>query len=213
MRRIVRPVRRETINVLGVDPSLTSTGYAYRNSTGEVVTGTIDPGKLSGPWRLFYVRMQMAKIIGLAAPTIVVYEDYAMGKAKGASNTIFHIGELGGVLKTLFWENGIDVMLVAPTALKKAITGRGDADSAKRVGKKMQPFKPEMRAALLNTFKLDLSQNDEADAAGLMLMGEMRFGFNTIAESLQKRLKLDTLEECSIIQGRGNGLKSIAKKR
>ena len=95
-------------------------------------------------------------------------------------------------------------MLVAPSALKKSITGRGDADAAVKVnGKKVKdPMKPMMRAALLNTFHIDLRQNDEADACGLMLMGEMRFGSHTVSVSTQRRLRLDTLRNCAIMKGR-----------
>ncbi len=204
MTRTFRIVTPQHKRVLGIDASLTSTGYAFRID-GAVVTGAINAGKgVVGPTRLAYVASAVANIIVECRPDLIVLEDYAMGR--GAAGRAFSIGELGGVLKTLFWENQIDVMLVSPTALKKAITGKGNADKAQLVdGKKVKDKnKPEMRAALLNTFKLDLSQNDEADACGLMLMGEMRFGSNTVAKATQNTLRLDALKECSIIRGRTN---------
>jgi len=208
MSRILRRVARKQINILGVDPSLRSTGYAYRTADGQLVTGTIDPGELTGPFRLFYIRKQMQEIIAGTTFELVIYEDYAMGM-HGNVRSQFEQAELGGILKTLFWENKINVMLVAPKALKKAITGRGDADSSKRVGK--DKTKPEMRAALLQTFKIALSQNDEADACGLMLIGELQTGCSNVAPEEQRKLKLDSLSACVTIRGRGNKLQLIAQ--
>ncbi len=206
MSRIVRAVKPVHKVVMGIDASLTSTGYAYREGD-YVITGTITT-KLYGPARLAYIEAAIMEQIALCTPDLIVYEDYAI--SRGKAGKVFSIGELGGILKTLFWKRGIDVMIASPTALKKAITGRGDADKAKVTivdGEKVKTkdkTKPEMRAALANTFQLDLSQNDEADACGLMLMGEMRFGSNTVVKSLQNKLRLDTLKECSIIHGRTN---------
>lgn len=206
IRRTIRPVVKKQLRVLGVDPSLTSTGYAYRVN-GQVVTGTISaPKGMVGPERLAFARAAMIEIVCNAAPDLVVYEDYAKGIGGGKGKQVgrtFDIGELGGVFKTLFWEEAIPIMLVSPTSLKKAIAGRGDADKAVTInGKKVKDkSKPEMRAALNRTFGVQLlpHQGDEADACGLMLMGEMRFGSHTVAKSVQSTLRLDALNECLII--------------
>lgn len=214
MARMRRGSARAQRNVLGVDASLQSTGYSYR-SGGQVITGTISaPKHMRGPDRLIYVRRAMALIVIRSGADLVVYEDYAKGK--GGMGRTFDIGELGGVFKTLFIESGIDVMLVSPSALKKAITGRGDADKAKKVPGRKSPVKdktkPEMRAALQNTFGVELRQGDEADACGLMLMGEMRFGSHTVSLATQDTLRLDALNECVIIQGHRTELKLIAEQ-
>jgi Holliday junction resolvasome RuvABC endonuclease subunit len=198
--RLCQPSPDSPHRICGIDPSLNSTGYAYRHS-GELYTGRVDPGKLTGLPRLFYVRNQIEKVLDAALPTIVVYEDYAMG-AKG--NNAFHMGELGGLLKLMTWERGIDLMLVSPTGLKKAIVGKGTADRG-------QKGKPEMRAALHEKFGYLLEQNDEADAFGLMLLGEIRFGCGGLPVGIRKQLRIDTLAECPVIKGKQQGLKLIAK--
>lgn len=194
--RSTQPVRC----ILGIDPSLSSTGYAYRHDS-QPYTGRIDSGKLKAAHRIVYVRNQLSRVLDVARPTTVVYEDYAMG-ARG--NNMFHIGELGGVLKTLFWERGIDVMLVSPTALKKIIAGRGDADRGK-AGR----LKPMMRKALLDKFGFDIDQNDEADALALMLTGELRYHMPTIDPLVRRSLRLEGLGDCSIVSGQ---LQSISKR-
>lgn len=150
--------------IIGIDPSLASTGYAYRHN-GKLITGTITTHPLKGPHRLFYTRLQLGKLLDVVNPTLAVYEDYAMG-ARG--NNMFHIGELGGVLKVLLWERGIDYLEVSPTTLKSAIALDGRADKAK------------IAMALKVRFGLSVHQHDEADATGLMLVGEMRTGVRKV---------------------------------
>ena len=60
---------------------------------------------------------------------LVVIEDYAMG-AKGR---VFHLGENCGLLKHKLWHNGLRFVVIAPTALKKFATGKGNADKCAMV--------------------------------------------------------------------------------
>ena len=57
-------------------------------------------------------------------PDILVIEDYAMG-AKGK---VFHIGENCGLLKHKLWKHNIRFDTIAPAALKKFATGKGNSD-------------------------------------------------------------------------------------
>ena len=59
----------------------------------------------------------------------IVIEDYAMG-AKGR---VFHLGENCGLLKHKLWHNGLKFSVIAPTALKKFATGKGNADKCAMV--------------------------------------------------------------------------------
>ena len=186
--------------VLGLDPSLSSTGFAYRYN-GELYTGRIDPKKLVGPQRLRFIRDRIAEVLDVAQPAYIGYEDYAMG-ARG--NNAFHLGELGGVLRLLIWERGIDVLLVSPTGLKKAVVGKGNADRGKK-------DKPEMRAAIHTKFGYDLSQNDEADAFALMALTEIRFGIGPLPVEIRKQLRLDTVADFKVVRGKGADLRLIAK--
>jgi Holliday junction resolvasome RuvABC endonuclease subunit len=52
-------------------------------------------------------------------------EGYAMGITKGL---VFNIGELTGILKLRLWENNYTIESIAPTANKKAATGKGNAN-------------------------------------------------------------------------------------
>ena len=174
--------------------SLTSTGYAYRGENG-MITGRITTDALRGPHRLAYVRNQFLKIIGVANPTLLVLEDYAMG-ARG--NNMFHIGELGGVLKTVAWDHGTALLPIPPAVLKKAITGKGNAGGKLSGKAKKQP----MIDALQRTFGLPELQHDEADAAGLLIIGELLCDVRQMALTGAQLAYFDSIRQLQVIKGR-----------
>ncbi len=144
--------------VMGVDPSLTSTGVAYRVASG-VRAYTIQT-KYKGTRRLRHIRDALLQHIKACNPTLVAMEGYALG-FRGKSNTVFGLGELGGVLRVALAEQGLEVLIVPPTSLKMYITGSGRAD------------KDEVKDKLVTTYKAPhFPTSDQYDAYGLLLMGE-----------------------------------------
>ena len=184
---------RREIRVLGVDPSLTSTGFAYR-AGDEVMTGTICGGDMRGAMRLFHMRQYMKNLLESVMPTHVSYEDYALNKRLANQQGVFSTGELGGIFKSLFYEFGVYTILVPPTSLKLIITGNGQGggDDGKAI----------MKAALERDFGLVIPQSDEADAAGLMLVGEMRTGSTTLIPDERKSNRIKSLQKCEMVRGR-----------
>lgn len=182
-------VAKPELRVLGLDPSLSSTGYAYRESNGSVATGRVTTDDLRGAWRLHYIRAQVGKILDSVQPAVVAYEDYAMG-GHGNVKSQFAQAELGGILKTLIWERGIDYLCIPPTSMKSVIALNG---SAKKGG---------ISTALRIRFGIDVVQNDEADAAGLLLFGEMHAGITPHALPTAELRRLKTINECAIVRGR-----------
>lgn len=206
--RTLRTVKRPVI--LGVDASLGSTGYAYRVG-GQLYTGTITTKPLTGPARLAYARDRLREIVRQCQPELVVYEDYALS----APGKVFHIGELGGVYRTLLWEEGINVLLIGPTELKLMVAGHGHAPkNAKEAAKKAAqlnkkrkpgaPLKnplPNMRDQIRVLFGYDIEQDDEADAFSLMSVGEIYLGKNPPTGS--SRIDISCLKKCELIMGKG----------
>lgn len=181
--------------MLGIDPSLSSTGYAFIEH-GKLVTGCITTDKLCGAHRLVYIRNQVSRILDRLDPTLVVMEDYAMG-ARG--NNMFHIGEMGGVLKAHMWENGFDVLSIPPTVMKSAIALNGRAD------------KKDITLALAKRFAIKVLQHDEADAVGLMLVGEMRCGIRrtevcTDAKSKAQSQRFESIRVAPLALGKGRAI-------
>lgn len=145
--------------VLGIDPSLNGTGVAFRLSDNSIQTLRISPGTRRGMERIGYVSDVVAGLLDTYQPGLVVYEDYAFGY-RGKSNTIFTLGELGGVLKLLLLRAGIDILLVPPSSLKVFATGSGSAG------------KQDVGLALKQHIGVSFKTDDQNDAAWLLLLGE-----------------------------------------
>lgn len=156
-RRVAGKEVRLECNVMGIDPSLNSTGYS-RKVGGVIETGMIKPLNKRGPDRLYYVRSALRRLLRENKPDLVVYEGYSMGSR---GNNTFNIGEMGGTLLLELWEQGIDVLLVPPKTLKLAIAGSGNAD------------KDQVKRAVLDLFGQNIQADDEADAFALMVFGEV----------------------------------------
>lgn len=146
-------------SILAIDPSLNSTGVAFRLANGSVQALCVSPARRRGLDRIKYVRDVIDTLLSDYSPDLVVYEDYAYA-FRGRSNALFSLGELGGVLKLLLWESGVDILLVPPTSLKLFATGSGAAK------------KPEVGLALRQHLGVSFKSDDQNDAAWLLLLGE-----------------------------------------
>lgn len=145
------------MRILGIDPSLTSTGFAYLTPAHESIQVGTASTKLRGYERLDYLRSRVTKLLEHVKPELVVYEGYAMGIRGGR---VFDLGELGGILKMEMYDRSIPVLLVPPSNLKQFVTGNGGAK-----GKEL------MMTTLARHRGRLFAKDDEADAYGLVLMG------------------------------------------
>jgi Holliday junction resolvasome RuvABC endonuclease subunit len=123
------------------------------------------------------------------------------GGQKGSPGRVFHLGELGGVLKTMLWERGIDVLIVPNTVLKKVIIGKAGGNVKKAVTKE------DMVSALAG-YGYRVAQFDEADATGLMLCGEWKTDATQIPKNARQSNRFGSLSQCETVRGK---LQSIAK--
>lgn len=159
------------MKVIGIDPSLNATGFAYPTSTGAgAITGIINPKPLRGPARLLYCRTKFIQMLEEVEPDLVVYESYAMG----ARGNTFDMGEMGGVFKVEMFERRIPYLEVPPSNLKMFALGSGGAGEAGK-GLKGEAKKRAVKAAMVNAATSILGRklptDDEADAYHLMRMG------------------------------------------
>jgi Holliday junction resolvasome RuvABC endonuclease subunit len=146
--------------VLGIDPSLTSLGYAYFDDRGLLQVGRIKPDDRRGAVRLMYHVEQMDALLSSARPSLVAYEGYAMGRpGRGAMSRAFDLGELGGVLKLHIFSRSIPLLLVPPSCLKLFATGKGNAD------------KNSVKLAMGKHLGRPFDSDDEADAYALLQLG------------------------------------------
>lgn len=139
------------MKIVGIDASLTSTGIAVFED-GDIKTLAIQSG-LTGPERLIEIRNKVQDVV--TGADMVLIEDYAFSRGDKAHQ----IGELGGVLRVMFCEMDLRVIKVAPSAVKKFATGKGNAK------------KELMIKEVYKRWKFECDTNDEADAYTILQIG------------------------------------------
>lgn len=143
--------------VFALDLSLNRTGWAFWDSQ-DVKSGAIDPDGRRGAERLAFIQNSIRDrlvINGTPSQTLVLIENYAFGKA----NQAHQMGELGGVVRLMLYQQKYQYFVVPPTRLKKFLTGKGVAE------------KNLMLKELFKHFGHDADDDNIADALVLMELG------------------------------------------
>lgn len=115
------------MNIIGLDLSLARTGVATASGTGVLRVAA------GGMHRLAALRDEILDVCGASDTSLadradlVVIEGYSMGTARQQSHA-HALGELGGVVRLALFEEAIPFADVAPAALKKYATGKGNAN-------------------------------------------------------------------------------------
>lgn len=141
--------------VVGIDLSLTDTGIASRGWVERVKSKANGDGLGQRSDRILGLAERIL-VLGIAADLVVVE---APAYSSGYGNPHERSG-LWWLVVAGFRQRGIPVAEVAPTTLKKYLTGNGRAD------------KDEVLAEVCKRFPgWDIRNNNEADALGLAAMG------------------------------------------
>lgn len=143
--------------ILGVDASLTNTGICILKQDGYDLR-SIKGGKYRGPERLHRFKVEFQKILDEIHPTLATIEDYAY--AVGRGGRVYSIGELGGLVRLLFWENNIKYYEVSPPSVKKFLTGSGACE------------KSLILKEVYRRWNVDVTDDNLADAVVIAKIGE-----------------------------------------
>lgn len=104
--------------IVGLDLSLTSTGYSCGDDRRTITT------KNKGPARLHDISLQLADLlIELTNPAVMI-EGYSFASRNSQAHAI---GELGGVIRLTLWNLRIPYVEIPPTCRAKFATGKGNA--------------------------------------------------------------------------------------
>jgi crossover junction endodeoxyribonuclease RuvC len=157
--------------IIGIDPSLTATGVVtiYK---GNLFAKTVSTDK-KGVERLGYFYDQFRMIAGSYRPARFAIEGYSFGSKFSRPHAL---GELGGIIRLAILHSGqAEPLEVAPTTLKKFVTGSGQGE------------KSVVSKELFKRFGVDLSSNDEVDAAGIAiyLLAKLHGGVNLPQANLE----------------------------
>ena len=109
---------------LGLDLSLTSTGWATHEGTGTIKTST------KGMARIDEISIAILKLLLSIKSPLVAIEGYAFAKRSSHAHAQ---GELGGAVRLQLYRAGIPFIEIPPTNRAKFATGRGNANKAEVV--------------------------------------------------------------------------------
>lgn len=144
--------------ILGLDLSITSTGYAVLGPDKTIVTGTItstpNPNRGERLWKLLDA---LDEIVKKHKPHLVLIEGYSYGSH---NHQLAYMAEWGGVVRFHLQRIGIDIIEVSPGNLKKFVTGKGNAK------------KEQMLLASYKKWGIEFATNDECDAFALAKYGQ-----------------------------------------
>ena len=149
--------------VIGLDLSLTSTGYAHVTAVLRAAERIRRP-QYTGTERLRAVRDAIEHRVRDADADLVVLEGYAFGRP----NQAHQLGELHGVVRVMLDTTGVPWCVIPPASLKKYATGKGNAD------------KGLMLTEAVRRLGYAGSSNDEADALWLACAGHHLLGHPVI---------------------------------
>jgi len=105
-------------SAVGIDLSLTSTGWATASGTGTIST------KMKGMERLEFIHDSILNLLETIPFPIVAVEGYAFAKQTSHAHAQ---GELGGIIRMMMFRNQVPWIEVPPTNRAKFATGRGNA--------------------------------------------------------------------------------------
>lgn len=182
--------------IVALDLSFTGTGWAYYSHPQEtglehrfLHTGLFKSNPKETPLlRMMDLASATLHLFGPHPPQLVVLEGFAYGRA----NQAHQMGGLGYLVRKALHDNGYRWIEVAPSALKKFVSGSGNAN------------KDVMLKNVYKRFGFDTNDNNIADAVGLLYVGL----------ALEGLWEPTTAEQRAVIgQIKGGPVKKVRKKR
>jgi Holliday junction resolvasome RuvABC endonuclease subunit len=167
---------------MGLDLSLTSTGYSINGNTGVISTNH------KGAERLSRVSNKIIDLIMENPIDFVILEGYSFASRNSQAHSI---GELGGAVRMKIWERGVAYIEVPPTCRAKFATGKGNAGKTEVIS--------SISARTGKTF-LGSGADDECDAwileqMGLAYLGLSQYDWPQVNLSALEKIDWSVIED------------------
>lgn len=151
--------------IIGIDPSLSSTGICTMDENGNILSTLAINSDFTGAKRLHDIKRQIIPEVLYSKSeeeekVIAFIEGYSFGSKNGGEA----LGELGGTIRLMLYEQGIEFIDVPPTTLKKYVLGIGKGD------------KVAMAIGVIKTWGVDFPTTDQTDAFALAMFGRGYLG-------------------------------------
>jgi Holliday junction resolvasome RuvABC endonuclease subunit len=148
---------------VGIDPSLSRTGMCAIFPDGNVIVQSKTGSSKLPVFERQLVMLSAARKF-VEKNDVVVMEDFGVSARFAASGRFIERIELCGMLKMILTRvSGLPMLSAQPTLLKAFITGKAGAD------------KTAVIDAVRTVWKVDVSNDDEADAFGLAALAKAFF--------------------------------------
>lgn len=175
--------------ITGLDLSLNRTGWAVTDSVKAIGIsyGIFDSEDRHGAHRLAHIRNLVKQLVvsgGDPERNLILIENYAFGK----TNQAHQMGELGGVIRLMLFEEGYEFFVIPPTRLKKFLTGKGVAD------------KNIILKEVFKRWKFDVDDDNVADALVLMQLGLALVGKLENTTAFQEAVVQEVLKDLSKVE-------------
>jgi len=136
--------------ILSIDSGIERTGYAIFKDKNYVTSALIKTSKnLPTEKRLGEIYSELVKVFRKYKPEVMVLEQLLFFKNQ---KTFIRVAQAQGIVMLLADQNKIRVEFLTPLQIKQIITGYGQAD------------KKSVQKMIKLTTKIDIKQDDEADA-------------------------------------------------
>lgn len=173
------------MQLMGLDLSLTSTGYSINQETGIVAT------KTKGPQRLSVMSNSVLNLVKDNYVDVVLIEGYSFASRNSQAHSI---GELGGVIRMRLWEFDIPFIDIPPTCRAKFATGKGNASKNEVISS---------ISAKTNIVWSGAGADDKCDAwileqMGLEFLGKSQYDWTEAQRSALKSIEWGPLEEMAV---------------
>jgi Holliday junction resolvasome RuvABC endonuclease subunit len=151
-------------SILGIDPSLTSTGLCVIDHHGALIESTTLGSKKTGPARLVELRDALDAYFKRTLPTACALEGYSFG-SKHAREAV---AEWGGLIRVLLYEWKIPTLIVPPMTLKKFVLPSAGNLQKNRIA--LESYK---------RWNVSFQTDDECDAHALAQLALVRVQIET----------------------------------
>jgi len=151
--------------LIGIDPSLSSTGICTMSKDGDILSTFAINSEFTGPRRLSDIKRQLEPITSYGIlPSSTKLIAFVEGYSFGSQNGREALGELGGMIRLMLYDEGIEYVDVPPTTLKKYVLGIGKGD------------KVAMAIGVIKAWGRDFPTTDQTDAYALCQFGRGYLG-------------------------------------
>jgi crossover junction endodeoxyribonuclease RuvC len=162
------------MKIMGLDLSLTSTGYAVDGKIGVIST------KYRGGQRLSAITKSVLGLCLDEKINCVIIEGYSFASRNSQAHSI---GELGGCIRMMLWENEIPYVEIPPTSRAKFATGRGNS------------AKTEVISSISAMTGLVFSGSGSDDMCDAWILREMGMAYMSVSGYTWPKVNMTALEK------------------